>query len=465
MLNKKVQFWRNILFLLDCLMLAWCWFLAYQLRFESGLVPMDYAQPKLAEYMRGLWLVPPVWFAVFSGLGLYTTRRRVSRKSEVLHLFGAAGLFALLLTSASWFAFKLSYSRLFLVGFWLMSGAVLVGLRIGFRELIRQLRRKGWTARNAVVLGTDELALDVHERLRQHPELGVRFLGFVTVHPQEVGAELADSSVIASVGELTALVRRERVDEVFVAQSAELEGHLDHVLRELGDELVDINLISDLCKHAMLGGRVEDFEGMPVLAVYRSPMVGWAMVGKRAFDFAMAAVGLVLTAPLILVAATLVKLTSRGPIFYAQERFGLDGERFIIHKMRTMVVDAERDGPVWGIANDPRVTPIGRFLRRTSVDELPQLWNVLKGEMSLVGPRPAQPVFVDRFKENIPRYMQRHRVKPGLTGWAQIHGQRGEGPADERLKYDLFYIRNWSMWLDVRIIWVTVWGGFLQRQG
>ena len=463
MLTKKVQFWRNILFLLDCVMLAWCWFLAFQLRFESGWISMDYRAPELAEYMRGLWLVPPVWFAVFSSLRLSKTRRSVSRKSEVLQVFVAGGLFTLLLTSASWLAFKLSYSRLFLATFWLMSSAGLMGLRIGFRELIRQLRRSGWTARNAVVLGTDQLARDVQRRLREHPELGVRFLGFVTVHPEEVGRPLAESSVVASVEELTALVRRERVDEVFVAQSAELEPCLDGVLHELGDELVDINLISDLCKHAMLGGRVEDFEGMPVLAVSRSPMVGWAMVGKRAFDFTLAGVGLVVTAPVVLVAAVLVKLTSRGPVFYAQERFGLDGERFIIHKLRTMVTDAEKDGPVWGLANDPRVTPLGRGLRKTSIDELPQLWNVLKGEMSLVGPRPAQPVFVERFKENIPRYMQRHRVKPGLTGWAQIHGQRGEGPADERLKYDLFYIRNWSMWLDVRIIWVTVWGGFLQR--
>lgn len=464
MLGKKVQFWRSLLFLCDCALLAWCFFLAYELRFTSGLFADEFDAPTRGEYLRALWLVPPIWLTLFSGLRLAETRRRGSRKAEVLELLRAAGIFTLVLLSASWLVFKQPFSRLFLGLYWWMATASLLGLRIGFRELIRVLRRSGWTARNALIIGTDELARDVRERLRLHPELGLRLVGYLSPRLAEVGEELEGLPVLGHLDDLSAVVRREEIDEVFVAQSRDLERRLDSLLFLLGNELVDINLVSDLCKHAMLGGRIEDFEGMPVLAVSSSPMIGWGYVIKRAFDVAAASMGLLLTSPVLLVAALAVRLSSRGPALYAQERFGLDGERFTIHKLRTMVLDAEKDGPVWGIANDPRVTPVGRFLRRTSLDELPQLWNVIKGDMSLVGPRPAQPVFVERFKESIPRYMQRHRVKPGLTGWAQIHGQRGEGPADERLQYDLFYIRNWSMALDLKIIWATVCGGFLNPE-
>ncbi|MCB9913683.1 MAG: undecaprenyl-phosphate glucose phosphotransferase [Planctomycetes bacterium] len=461
MLGKKVQFWRSLLFLLDCALLSWCWILAYQLRFADAFLPEGYTVPSRHDYLTALWLVPPVWLTIFSTLRLAGTRRRGTRRAEVVELLRAAGLFTLVLVSGSWMVFKLSFSRLFLALFWWLAASGLLGLRIAFRELIRQLRRAGFTARNALIVGTDGLARQVRTRLELHPELGLRLVGFLTPHAQEVGCELDEAPVLGDLEAVAAIVRQREVDEVFVAQSAELEPELEALLTRLGDELVDVNLVSDLCKHAMLGGRVENFEGMPVLAVSSSPMIGWGYVVKRCFDVALAALGLALTAPVLLAAALAVRLTSRGPALYAQERFGLDGRCFTIHKLRTMVVDAEKDGPVWGIPNDPRVTTVGRFLRRTSIDELPQLWNVLKGDMSLVGPRPAQPYFVERFKERIPRYMQRHRVKPGLTGWAQIHGQRGDGPADERLKYDLFYIRNWSLGLDVKILWATVCGGFL----
>ncbi len=463
MLSKKIQFWRNILFLLDCALLAWCWILSYELRFTSGWFPMNFEPPTRAEYLNALWLIPPVWLVFFSSFRLADSRRRGTRAQEVLELLRSAGLFTLVLMSASWLVFKLSYSRLFLGSYWLFASASLLGLRIGFRELLRQLRRSGWTARNALIIGTDELAREVQERLRLHPELGVQLCGYLTANEAQLGTEVLGKPVLGGLSELAQVIRRGEIDEVFVAQSAELEPQLDKLLSDLGDELVDINLVSDLCKHAMLGGCIEDFEGMPVLAVSSSPMIGWGLVLKRLFDISLATLGVIMTAPVLLFSALLVRMTSRGPAFYAQERFGLDGRRFTIYKLRTMIVDAEKNGPVWGIPNDPRVTPIGRFLRGCSIDELPQLWNVIKGDMSLVGPRPAQPVFVERFKTSIPRYMQRHRVKPGLTGWAQINGQRGDGAADERLKYDLFYIRNWSMGLDVKILWATIWGGFLNR--
>ena len=463
MLTKKIQFWRSLLFLCDGLLLCGSWWLAYRIRFLSGWIPMDFEVPPWATYQVVLWLIPVLWLFFFAGFKLSQTRRRGSRVGEVFRLARATGLFTLVLVSASWLLFKGNYSRIFLGTFWLSSTVYLLVLRVGFRELIRALRRRGWTSRNALVVGTDELARLIQEKFRMHPELGLHLVGYATHTADEVGDEIDSVPVVGTIHELTAIVRVEQIDEVFVVQSSPIDPHLDEILRQLEDDLVDVNLISDLCKHALLGARIEDFDGLPLLAVSSSPMIGWGYVLKRVFDVTLATLGLIVTGPLILLAALLVRLTSPGPVFYRQERFGLDGRCFIIHKIRTMVADAEKDGPVWGVPHDPRVTRVGRWMRWLSIDELPQLWNVIVGDMSLVGPRPAQPIFVERFKESIPRYMLRHRVKPGLTGWAQINGQRGDAPPDERLQYDLFYIRNWSVVLDCKIIWRTVFGGFLNR--
>ncbi len=461
MLNKKIRFWRSLLFFADCLLLGLCWHGAYWLRFDSGWIPLRHDVPTWSLYEPALWLVPVLWLAFSGSLGLSDPRRRTAKLGEALALARATALFALTLTSASWLVFKLTYSRVFLVGFWCLATVSLLCLRLAFRDLIGQLRRRGLLARNVLVVGTDGLARQVRERLRLHPELGVNLLGFVTARGEEIGADLDGCRVLGDLQALPFLIAEHEIDEVFVAQSADLEDSLGTLLGELGEQLVDVSLVSDLCRHALLGGRVEDFEGMALLAVSNSPMIGWGSVAKRCFDLLLASLGLVLSAPLVLLAIVLVRLTSPGPVFYRQERFGLDGRRFSIHKIRTMIVDAEKDGPVWGGRNDPRVTRVGRLLRMTSIDELPQLWNVLRGDMSLVGPRPERPVFVERFQESVPRYILRHRVKPGITGWAQIHGHRGDTPADERLQYDLFYIRNWSVGLDVKILWYTAWGGFL----
>ena len=470
MLSKKVQFWKSLLFVVDCLFLAGCWYAAYWLRFHLGWIPLDeeyvippWSDPVAADYVDALWLVPVLWILFFSNLRVSDPRRRTTKLGEAFALVRVTALFTLALMSASWLVSKGTYSRYFLVVFWLLATSGLLGLRLLFRDFIRQLRRRGLLSRNALLVGTDVLARDVRDRLHLHPELGVKLIGYVTARGEEVGLDLDGCTVLGDLEALPALIEEHKIDEVFVAQSRDLEGSLERILGELGEQLVDVSLVSDLCRHAMLGGRVEDFEGMPLISVSNSPMIGWGSVLKRCFDFFLAMLALVLTAPIILLAIVLVRLSSPGPVFYRQERFGLDGRRFSIHKIRTMVVDAEKDGPVWGIPNDPRVTAVGRILRMVSIDELPQLWNVLRGDMSLVGPRPAQPVFVERFKESIPRYILRHRVKPGITGWAQIHGQRGDTAPDERLKYDLFYIRNWSVSLDIKILWYTVWGGFLNR--
>jgi Undecaprenyl-phosphate glucose phosphotransferase len=229
-------------------------------------------------------------------------------------------------------------------------------------------------------------------------------------------------------------------------------------------EMVDVKVVPDLLQVIALRARLEDLDGVPVINVNDVPLRGFNSVLKRAIDVVMSGVGLIaLAIPLGLI-ALLVKITSRGPAFYQQERMGLDGRSFTILKFRSMQDDAELDtGPIWARQDDPRVTALGRFLRRSNLDELPQLWNVLRGDMSIVGPRPERPHFVEQFKHRIPQYMLRHKVKAGLTGWAQVNGWRGNTPLEKRIEYDLYYIENWSVRLDLKIMWLTVVKGFFHK--
>jgi Undecaprenyl-phosphate glucose phosphotransferase len=224
----------------------------------------------------------------------------------------------------------------------------------------------------------------------------------------------------------------------------------------LADSTVAVRLVPDLTQAFRLNPNVEDFDGMPVVLVTESPEQGWNAVIKRVFDLACSGLGLIVLSPLLLLLAILVRMDSPGPVFYAQERVGLNGRRFRMYKFRSMRVDAEAGGPGWTVKDDPRRTRLGTTLRRLSLDELPQLWNVFIGDMSLVGPRPEQPQFVEEFRGSIPRYMLRHHMKAGVTGWAQVNGLRGDTPLEDRIRYDLYYLQNWSLWFDVRILFLTV---------
>jgi len=464
MLKKETQFWASLLFALDCSMIGGAWLACYWLRFRSGLVHAPDTGRELVQYATPLLLVPPVWGVLFRTLELYRPRRVASHAREAFEVVRASSLASIGLLSTAYLVFKLDVSRLFLVMFWLSSTLGLFAVRIGFREALRFARRRGFNVRRALVLGTDELARYVHRRLRLHPELGFRLEGYVTLDPAEVGELVDGVPVLGHVDELKALVQRHGIGQLFVSLSAPVEARLEGLLGGLGEELLNINLVSDLFRHAFLRGRVEEFEGMPVIAINESPMIGWNRVLKRGFDLVVGSVLLLLAAPLLALIALAVRLSSPGPVFYRQSRMGLDGRTFALMKFRTMRDGAEEEtGAVWSQRDDPRCTAAGALLRRTSLDELPQLWNVVKGEMSLVGPRPERPVFVEEFKAHIPRYMLRHRVKAGLTGWAQVHGLRGATSIKERLRYDLFYIENWSLLLDLKILWRTLWGGFINK--
>ena len=278
----------------------------------------------------------------------------------------------------------------------------------------------------------------------------------------EQSSENPGSKFLGSLEELPQIIQQQRIDQVFISLSLKEQHRLEELKDLLSEQWVDVRIVPDLGSFRTLHTDVESFAGMPLVTLVQSPMTGWNQMLKRMLDLAGAILALILFSPLMLLIAFLVKITSPGPILYRQQRMGLDGKTFFTLKFRSMRQDAEKQtGAVWATENDTRRTTLGVYLRRFNLDELPQLFNVLNGEMSLVGPRPERPVLIEEFKSKIPNYMLRHKVKAGITGWAQINGWRGNTSLEKRIEHDLYYIERWSVWLDLKILLLTVFKGFV----
>jgi len=332
------------------------------------------------------------------------------------------------------------------------------------REAFERRWRAGLGLKRILIAGSGELGRLVADKIIEHRELGYQIVGFVDNRAAGDHLGYRGLPLLGTIDEAAQIALRETVDHLYVALPPDQHLQMIELIEATSRECIDVKVVPDLLQVIALRARIEDLDGVPVINVNDVPLQGFNSLVKRGIDVAISAAALLLLAiPLGLVAA-LVRLTSRGPIFYRQERMGLDGKSFTIVKFRSMTDDAERDtGPVWTQRNDPRVTAFGRFLRRSNIDELPQLWNVLRGDMSIVGPRPERPHFVEQFKHRIPQYMLRHKVKAGLTGWAQVNGWRGNTALEKRIEYDLYYIENWSVSLDLKIMWLTLTKSFFHK--
>jgi Undecaprenyl-phosphate glucose phosphotransferase len=373
----------------------------------------------------------------------------------------ASTLGVLVLIAIMTFAFRgYEYSRIVILYFWVLSILAMSFWRATFREGLRFARRRGLNLRRALVVGGAGPAAEILAALRRRPDVGVQVLGLVG-DKDEGGTSVP---WLGRIEELRAILDRQEVDIVFVALPHAEYGRLGAILDEIGDDPVTIHLVPDVYGLASLRGGIEEFEGVPLIHLRESPLYGWNLVLKRAMDLVVGGLAFLVAAPLMVLIAPAVRWSSPGPVLLRQERMGLDGRRFAMLKFRTMRPDAEAaTGPVWARQDDPRRTWLGTLLRRWSLDELPQLINVLRGEMTLVGPRPERPVFVEEFRRQIPGYMLRHKVKAGMTGWAQVNGWRGNTSLQKRIEYDLYYIERWSLAFDLKILVKTLWRGFFGK--
>lgn len=445
-----------------CVIVA-AWLAAYGLRFYIPVIEVTKGFPKFQKYAALSPLVLVLWMMVFSSMRVYQGRKMLRRTHEA-HLLLKAHSVALLLFIAITYLFsEYKYSRAVMLYFGALGGFFLVAFRLILRNALREIRRKGYNLRHVIIVGEGRPIETLIARLEKFPELGFRAIGVVT-HEKSEAESVGRKPVMGHFGEIPRIIREQRPDQILISLPRHQYNDLDRILESIKDETIDIKLIPDIHEYVTLGCEIEDFDGVPIVNLNDSPLEGWGGIVKRLTDIALSSIALILLSPFMLLIAIAVRLTSRGPILYTQERMGLDGRTFQMLKFRSMRVDAEaKSGAIWAHAGDDRRTLIGKFLRATSLDELPQFWNVLQGDMSLVGPRPERPIFVHQFRREIPHYMLRHKVKAGITGWAQVNGWRGNTSLERRIECDLYYIRNWSYLLDWKILLLTLWKGFINK--
>ncbi len=463
-MTRQHQFIQSLLIASDAVAISLAWLLSYYFRFSIEVLPVTYGIPAFTLYGGLLLVVVPVWIFAFRVNGLYALRRGGQLIDEVLALVKGGSAATLALVSATFFYRQHTFSRVVIVLFWATALIFCSINRLLMRRVLKALRRRGINVKNLVVVGAGELAELVGQKIREYPGLGLRLVGFIDAGNGGSRSERIKPEIIGQPGDLISLIAERRIDQVLLALPRDAYQTTEEVLKSLEHEMVDVKVVPDLLQFVALRTGLEDLDGIPIVNLSETPLSGWYGTLKRLVDIAASLLGLVLISPVLLVIAVLVKLTSPGPVIFRQERMGLDGSIFTMYKFRSMRVDAEDEtGAVWAVKDDPRRTRLGAYLRRTSLDELPQMFNVLKGDMSLVGPRPERPCFVEQFREQIPRYMVRHRVKCGLTGWAQVNGFRGNTSIEKRLEFDIFYIENWSLSFDVKILWMTVWKGLVNK--
>jgi Undecaprenyl-phosphate glucose phosphotransferase len=443
--------------------------LAYVVRFDVGVIPVTRGHPPLEQYLNVLPFIAVVVPLGFHLQGLYRLRRGRSRIDDFFNVL-VGSIFAVVLGVVGTLYFQAYYvpDDLKNRGAYEVSQIVwalfLVGnLAFGYlsRKFVREALERRWVAgvglRRVLIAGAGDLGRMVADKVLEHPELGYQIAGFVDDRAGGDHLGYRGLPLLGPLADAADIVSRERVDHLYVALPLEEHMKLLDLVDTTSREGVDIKVVPDLLQFIALRARLEDLDGVPVINLNDVPLQGVNALVKRAFDVVISSAALTVMAVPGLVIAWLIKRSSPGPVLYKQERMSLDGRQFSVYKFRTMPVDAEEQtGPVWADEDDPRATPIGHWLRRHDLDEWPQFWNVLKGDMSIVGPRPERPYFVEQFKHRIPQYMLRHKVKAGITGWAQVNGWRGNTSLEKRIEYDLYYIENWSVSLDLKIMWLTL---------
>lgn len=460
--SHRVKTALNVfLFALDVLMLVAAFILGYAARVYSPLLPYTTDPLPLADHMLMMILQVSTIIVVFYFSRLYHQRRVISRIDYGRNILGAVTIGAVLANSVQELLFRntplyIDYPRGMFFFSWMLSVVLVIFGRELHRVVTANVRRRGIARDNLLIIGTGRIARDIALRIQNNPTLGYHIVGVVTNQYKPKG-QMLGIPIVGMYSDIPRIIDDYGVEQVIIALPDARRAEIVELVTLSQRGRVDIKVFPDIFAYMAGDLNVDDLGGTPLLTVRDIALRGWRLSLKRGLDFFGALVGLIFLSPVMMLIAIAIKLESKGPVFYAQIRMGLDGRPFPVIKFRSMRVDAEIAGPGWTVENDPRITRVGRLLRRLELDELPQLINVFFGQMSLVGPRPERPIYVQQFREQIPRYMERHREKAGMTGWAQVNGLRGDTSIAARTSYDLWYVEHWSLWLDIKIILRTIW--------
>lgn len=471
MIKDNQKLFNRIHILLDALIIVLALRITYYLRFQSYLrykydFMMIFGKPGIyEEYSKLLLYIIPVYLLLYYNCHVYDSKRSKSIRFEVWDIF-KANIFGI-----AYFTFVLimskhstEYMRLFLfMFFWINLGLMYVSKSI-LRYTLSYYRKKGFNQKHILVVGYSRTAERYINRVISNPEWGYHIHGILddTMKP---GTHYKNIKVIDTIDKLESILERNTLDEISITLSISEYAKLERIVALCEKSGVHTKFIPDYNNIIPTKPYIEDINGLPVINIRNVPLSNWLNKAiKRTCDIIGSLLCIIIFSIPMLVTAVIIKSTSRGPLIFKQTRIGLHNKEFSMYKFRSMEVQApDKEKQAWTTMNDPRVTPIGKFIRKTSIDELPQLFNVLKGDMSLVGPRPERPFFVEKFKEEIPRYMIKHQVRPGMTGWAQVSGYRGDTSIIKRIEHDLYYIENWSLSFDIKIMFLTVFKGFINK--
>lgn len=444
-----------------------CWVLAFILRFYT-VIPVNKGIPDAIMYLKMIPFLIMTWFVAFTFSGLY--RRLGGYRSafiEGMDVLQNCVYATLGFVSVSFFYDEYRYSRLTLLFFALLHPVAILTGRSLIRKAVRYYRKSS-TGRRILLIGSGELLEKALVVLGKNYLEKIHISQVILVDEdddQQKGQDFCRKHQLTyhqTPDNWADFLTEYPCESVMIAVPYHRYDFLDKHMEAIADQVTDIKILPDLFKFTRFAAGVDMIERTPVISIHESPLVGASVVLKRILDITGALVAIGVFSPVMLIIALMVRFSSKGPVFYKQQRMGLDGKVFSILKFRSMPINSESgSGAVWATQTDSRATPFGSLLRKSSLDELPQLFNVLKGEMSLVGPRPERPVFVNKFRHDVPGYMLRHKVKAGMTGWAQINGWRGNTSIDKRIEFDLYYIQNWSVWMDIKILFLTVFRGFV----
>ncbi len=455
----------------DAMAIEGAFLLSYWLRFNSTLFDsLGFIQseaPPFRGYLLGSFFVTAVWLLLFDARHMFGMRRSVTLTDELFNVVKVVTQGMLIVMSAAFFYREFSYSRVVFGLLWGLSITLVYFGRATLQALERRLYRKGRHLQRVILVGNDDLADQVYGRLHRHPSFGYFIDGYFADKPAAPPLRISGSPYLGPVPHVREYVLAHRIELAFIALRAEDHPRLIELVNGCEGINIEFMMVPDLLEILTSQVKARELDGIPFLKIKSVPLSGWGRIVKRFFDIVVSLLLLLALSPLILLVSLAIVLDSRGPVFFRQRRIGLDGTEFLMVKFRSMRAGAEEqdDQAGLGVRNDPRRTRIGSILRSTSIDELPQLFNVLKGEMSIVGPRPERTRYVQEFQANVPKYLDRHRVKTGMTGWAQVNGLRGDTSIEERIKYDLYYIENWSLVFDLKILLRTLRAALSTREG
>lgn len=464
MIKDNQKYFNRLHLLIDVFVIEISYISSWGLKFKTNLFDHTGDRLSFATYMNALWGIIPGYILLYLAFHLYTSKRVQGRRLEFGNLLKANILGLMIFLTVLYVAKEHNFSREMLFIFFVINMIFEVMVRLLIRVILHFMRKSGFNIKHILLVGYSRAAEAYIDRIRAFPQWGYQIEGILDDNV-EPGTNYNGAVVLGKTDCLLDLLSRNNLDEIAITLGLSEYSKLEKLVNMCEKSGVHTQFVPDYNNIIPSKPYTEDLMGLPVVNIRYVPLSNtFNAIIKRMIDFLGALIGIIILSPVLLVIAILIKLTSKGPLIFKQERVGLRNETFMMFKFRTMKVqDEKEEKKAWTVRNDPRVTKIGKFLRKTSIDELPQLFNILRGEMSIVGPRPERPFFVDKFKEEIPRYMVKHQVRPGLTGWAQVNGYRGDTSIKKRIEYDLYYIENWTLGFDFKIMFLTIFKGLVNK--